>query len=761
MKNKIISLVLGFMVVTTAFPVQVFADGEDYSSYYSQPYIADVPVSSFNYTADNYSSFNYSAPYTSTFNYTAPAASTFNYTSPYTSTVNYTAPAVSTYDYTSPYTSTFNYTSPSVSTYNYTSPYTSTYNYTAPAASTYNYTSPYTSTANYTAPAVTTYDYTSPYTSTANYTAPQTSTYNYTSPYTSTANYTAPAVTTYDYTSPYTTTNNYTVPNTSTFNVPDYNVPTYTVPTYTVPTYTTPTYTTPTYTTPTYGLQTYDYTTPTYTTPTYTTPTYTVPTYTYTGNGTTYITGTNTTVCSDGLAPVNGSCNRINTIQTTTTTVCSDGLAPVNNSCNRTNTIGVTTNTICSDGLAPVNGSCIRTNTIPMYTYPTYTYTTPTVAYQTCWDGSVLSNYLTCPTQFKVCANGTNIPINQTCYNTIAPIYVAPEVVKFNNVVTSVVTQITNTSGRCNGIGLIANGAPSTGWFEYGETANLGRTTAQARIGQTSTAPFSNVLANLKPTTRYYCRAVMQNQYGIVKGEIVSFVTKAKAVKYVKLIVTPVKTVTKTPVKKPEVICSDGSTVSVKNPSVSTLLNQGEKLISLSVERGEGKMVGDAVVGYKVSYKNLSDARLTGVIFKVTLPQEITYIGSSVGTYDSATRVITLNQDTLDPYAEGMILVTGKIAKDAPIGKSIVTNVYAGYTVPSTNTQDEVTAYVVGSIVPATDVSKIDTGAKHVIGAGDGRSFLPNSLIEWLALIAILFIIFILGRSVYASYKDEEGGAHH
>jgi hypothetical protein len=86
--------------------------------------------------------------------------------------------------------------------------------------------------------------------------------------------------------------------------------------------------------------------------------------------------------------------------------------------------------------------------------------------------------------------------------------------------------------------------------------------------------------------------------------------------------------------------------------------------------------------------------------------------------------------------------------------------VYALYTVPGTKTQDEVTAYVIGSIVPATDISNKDTGAKKVIGISDGRGFMPNSLIEWLALLAILFIIFILGRSIYASYKEDEDSKH-
>ena len=75
---------------------------------------------------------------------------------------------------------------------------------------------------------------------------------------------------------------------------------------------------------------------------------------------------------------------------------------------------------------------------------------------------------------------------------------------------------------------------------------------------------------------------------------------------------------------------------------------------------------------------------------------------------------------------------------------AIITNAYVAYTVPGTNTQDEVTAYVIGSIVPNTEISKSDTGAKNVIGQNVGKGFMPSTLIEWLALLAIVFIIFIL-----------------
>ena len=514
---------------------------------------------------------------------------------------------------------------------------------------------------------------------------------------------------------------------------------------------------TPAYTyTPSYTTGAASYTVPNYNSYPTTyggTGSYTAPTYTTSPNTVTTIPGTNTTICSDGSTPINGSCNRTNTIPVVTNTVCSDGSTPVNGSCARTNTIPTYNNILCSDGRTPINGSCTNTTIISTNNY----------TYQTCWDGSVIPTTSLCSAQYKTCPNGTSVPVNQVCYIAQVPIYVAPHIVKFNNVVTSVATEISKTSGRCNGIGLIANGAPSTGWFEYGETSNLGRTTAIANIGSANTAPFSNVLANLKPTTRYFCRAVMQNQYGLVKGEIVSFVTKATVVSYVKpVVIKPI--VTHTPSKKPVVntiTCSDGSTVKTKSTSSAAIINQGEKLITVQVEKIDGNLVSGEIVHYKITYKNLADTRLSEVLIKVTLPQEIVLVGATAGNYDLGTRTLTLNQDTVDPYTEGVIMITANVQKDAPVGKTVITNVYAAYTVPGTHTQDEVTAYVVGSIMPNAAISAQDTGAKKVIGQNSAQGFMPNTLIEWLALLAIMFIIFILGRSVYASYKDDEGSKHH
>jgi hypothetical protein len=478
----------------------------------------------------------------------------------------------------------------------------------------------------------------------------------------------------------------------------------------------------------------YSYPTATYPTASYPTATYQAPAPTYT-NGTVV----NTTSCPSGTT-LNGSvCQNIVTPPVVTTTNCPNGTVLVNNTCQNTVTPPVVTNTNCPSNTTYVNGYCQQI------------INPPTVIYQTCWNGSTIPANSVCPSQYKTCPNGTSVPISQICYGN-ENTYVAPPVIAFNNVVTNPVTSITTTSARCNGIGLIAQGAQSTGWFEYGQTANLGRVTASASIGSAQTAPFSNVLTNLQVNTTYYCRAVMQNQYGIVKGEIVKFTTKAKSVVYITPITTIKKTTTVKIVKKNEIICSDGSVIGVGNQSTATMINNGQKLVALQIDKVSGDLSPSSVVTYRLSYKNLSNSLLDGMTVQVTIPQEITLTGNSVGVYDPATRILTLTTNGIAPYAQGIITWTGIVNKDAPLGKSIVTTAYASYTVPSTHVQDEVTAYVVGSIAQAT-VSPADS-SNHVIGLGD-KTFLPDTLVEWLALIAILFIVFILARSIYTSYRDE------
>ena len=342
---------------------------------------------------------------------------------------------------------------------------------------------------------------------------------------------------------------------------------------------------------------------------------------------------------------------------------------------------------------------------------------------------------------------------NGTSVSDSVSVTTASQTIKVNNVITSIPTEITETSARCNGIGLIANNANSNAWFEYGETSNLGRTTATANIGSAATSPFSNVLASLKPKTTYYCRAVMANSNGTVKGDIVSFTTKAKKTVYVKPVIKTTTTVKKTVVKSKEIICSDGSTVTVKNSSNAQILSTGGKLVEMQLEKQNGDLSQGGEVTYRLSYRNTSESTLKNVVFKVTIPQEFTVLTASAGAYDKTTRTLTVAMLSIPSGAQGEIMWTVKVANDAQIGKTVVTPAVVSYVVPGTEgdneVQDEVTAYVMGTITPANTTS---TTTETVVKK-TSYSFLPKSLIEWLALFAILLIIMILARSAFVSWR--------
>jgi|GEM_PF-5936225 len=68
--------------------------------------------------------------------------------------------------------------------------------------------------------------------------------------------------------------------------------------------------------------------------------------------------------------------------------------------------------------------------------------------------------------------------------------------------------------------------APTTYWIEWGVTKALGRTTQKVSDPRLDSFTFTQTLTNLNPETRYYFRAVGENQFGRDAGNITSFSTR-------------------------------------------------------------------------------------------------------------------------------------------------------------------------------------------------------------------------------------------
>jgi len=114
--------------------------------------------------------------------------------------------------------------------------------------------------------------------------------------------------------------------------------------------------------------------------------------------------------------------------------------------------------------------------------------------------------------------NFTNVVINTSDNNSsLAPL--TP------TIITNPATSIGSKSAEFNS--LITNSVdnPSTTWFEWGPTPNLGEITPTVSIGLLSSAKHINTITGLAPGTTYYFRAGLENSSIKIYGTTLSFTT--------------------------------------------------------------------------------------------------------------------------------------------------------------------------------------------------------------------------------------------
>lgn len=321
-----------------------------------------------------------------------------------------------------------------------------------------------------------------------------------------------------------------------------------------------------------------------------------------------------------------------------------------------------------------------------------------------------------------------------------------------HRVVTTAPTQITKTSARCNGVGVISNGVYSSGWFEYGETRDLGRVTNSASIGNLPSSPFGNTITGLKANTTYYCRAVMSNANGTYRGEILSFRTTGETVTYIP--VTPSNP--KTPIKP--IICTDDT-------GAKESLTDGEKLMTITLDKKSGIVAVGNTIEYRAHYLNDSKIKLTNTTMKMVLPSDMTFVSSNRGVYDETNNTVSANLDTVPAGASGDMIVTVKVKDAASAGKSAVISSYISYDALDSKgnpIRDENTAYIISTIASAEGAVQKNTDVTSKVSntTTSDRSFLPNTVLEWLAIIALILVMIVLGRAIYTGLKGEAHNHH-
>ena len=347
-------------------------------------------------------------------------------------------------------------------------------------------------------------------------------------------------------------------------------------------------------------------------------------------------------------------------------------------------------------------------------------------------------------------------------------------VVNNHRVVTTIPTQITKTSARCNGVAMIVNNVNTTGYFEYGTSANLGYTTNSGNIGNQMSTQYSNLITNLKPNTTYYCRAVITNINGTYKGELMSFKTATEHVQYIPVVTAPKPKQVITYVKQNKVTKkvvtyvapkTDKGGVDITCKDIEgnqSVIKNGQKLATVNFDKVSGEVIKGGIIDYKLSYKNTSDLTLSNVIVKVTAPKDMTFLDKNIGEYNAIENSITIEDARVKSGETVEKMIKMQVSDTVTAGKSLIVNSYLSYEVLDTKgsiLKDEVTNYSVVTV--ADDVKVTANNTKVDTKNTTTGSIFPGTVLEWIAVIALFMILFILGRVIFKDTMGTKSEVNH
>ena len=354
----------------------------------------------------------------------------------------------------------------------------------------------------------------------------------------------------------------------------------------------------------------------------------------------------------------------------------------------------------------------------------------------------------------------------------------------YNKAVTTIPNNITNNSAVCNGVGIVNTKVSTNGWFEvseYDSNNNIIRTsnTNSANIGSNSSNYYSAPINGLKSNTKYSCLAVINNTYGIWKSEAMTFRTVNDNVKYISPMITinknikinKINKVSKVTNVKPvsiECVDTNGNKMSLEN---------GQKLITLNINKVNSNIIRGETNSYTVSIKNISKVDIKDVNMQIAMDKALSMVDNNTfeAVSDNGNITYTKNIGVLNANQEKTFIIkvkTNDIINNNMSGvnnnSSAVTTVSASYIVSTTkgDMKDEVNVYSIDNItepvkvgdgqnVISGDIKNIDLNKDDKVKSKTLGQIIDNmSATEWLATLAMIVIIGVLIRNIWMVYSE-------
>lgn len=220
---------------------------------------------------------------------------------------------------------------------------------------------------------------------------------------------------------------------------------------------------------------------------------------------------------------------------------------------------------------------------------------------------------------------------------------------------------------------LSPNGASTNFWFEFGVTQSLGQITPSQSTGSGNLwLLVTGNLLGLESGKTYYYRVVAQNNYGISRGDIVSFTAGANQAGQISGAVSGhVKSSSPTARSNSPKSSVSNTAQSQRSPFVYLEHSLNDDGVLVLVVDDVKPRAGEEF-SYTIVYKNSSAASLSDAKLKVILPLEVNYSDANRDPYEISGNIIEFNLGNLKPQSQDALVVIVRVKESVQPGANLI-----------------------------------------------------------------------------------------